>query len=131
MNTFDNNGYKSSGTSYLNLNYNPKTQGVKLTVNSATVFSENSAAMNGFSAIAILAIVGTALAVFLFNGIIRVSSALFASGVTYFIPIVAVIIGFYYGETISNWQILAMFIVLIGVVLANYGAKLFSRSKKT
>jgi hypothetical protein len=37
--TFDNNGYKSSGTSYLNLNYNPKTQGVKLTVNSATVFA--------------------------------------------------------------------------------------------
>jgi drug/metabolite transporter (DMT)-like permease len=100
-------------------------------LNTASVFLENSEAMNGFSAIAILAIVGTALAVFLFNGIIRVSSALFASGVTYFIPIVAVIIGFYYGETISNWQILAMFIVLIGVVLANYGAKLFSRSKKT
>jgi hypothetical protein len=37
--TFDNNGYKSSGTSYLNLNYNPKTQGVKLTLNSATVFA--------------------------------------------------------------------------------------------
>lgn len=37
--TFDNNGYKSSGTSYLNLNYNPKTQGVKLTVNSATIFA--------------------------------------------------------------------------------------------
>lgn len=37
--TFDANGYKSSGTSYLNLNYNPKTQGVKLTVNSATVFT--------------------------------------------------------------------------------------------
>ena len=100
-------------------------------LNTATVFLESSEAMNGFYAIAILAIVGTALAVFLFNGIIRVSSALFASGVTYFIPIVAVIIGFYYGETISNWQILAMFIVLIGVVLANYGAKLFSRSKKT
>jgi hypothetical protein len=32
--TFDNNGYKSSGTSYLNLNYNPSTQGVKLTLNS-------------------------------------------------------------------------------------------------
>ena len=37
--TFDANGYRSSGTSYLNLNYNPKTQGVKLTVNSTTVFA--------------------------------------------------------------------------------------------
>lgn len=36
--TFDNNGYKSSGTSYLNLNYNPSTQGVKLTQNSVSQF---------------------------------------------------------------------------------------------
>jgi hypothetical protein len=34
--TFDNNGYKSSGTSYLDLNYNPNTQGVKLTLNSVS-----------------------------------------------------------------------------------------------
>jgi hypothetical protein len=37
--TFDNNGYRSVGTGYLNLNYNPKTQGVKLTLNSATIFA--------------------------------------------------------------------------------------------
>jgi hypothetical protein len=35
--TFDNNGYKSSGTSYLDLNYNPSTEGVKLTLNSTTI----------------------------------------------------------------------------------------------
>lgn len=34
--TFDNNGYKSSGTSYLNLNYNPNSS-TKLTQNSSTV----------------------------------------------------------------------------------------------
>lgn len=33
--TFDQFGYKSSGTSYLDLNYNPLTQGVKLTQNDA------------------------------------------------------------------------------------------------
>jgi len=33
---FDNNGYKSGGTGYLNLNYNPATQGVKFTQNSAS-----------------------------------------------------------------------------------------------
>lgn len=32
--TFDNNGYKSSGTSYLDLNYTPSSQAVKLTQNS-------------------------------------------------------------------------------------------------
>ena len=35
--TFDNNGYKSSGTSYLNLNYIQSTQSVNLTQNSASV----------------------------------------------------------------------------------------------
>lgn len=96
----------------------------------SAVFNHNPEVMNGFYAIVILAVVGTALAVFLFNGIISISSALFASSVTYFIPIVAVIIGFYYGETISNWQILAMFVVLSGIVLANNGTKLFSKNKK-
>jgi hypothetical protein len=37
--TFDNLGYKSVGTGYLNLNYNPKTQGVKFLINSATFFA--------------------------------------------------------------------------------------------
>ena len=35
--TFDQFGYKTSGTSYLNLNYNPSTQGVKLVQNSANM----------------------------------------------------------------------------------------------
>lgn len=35
---FDNNGYKSGGTSYLDLNYNPSTQGVKFTQNSGIMF---------------------------------------------------------------------------------------------
>jgi hypothetical protein len=37
--TFDNNGYKSSGTSYLNLNFNPRIQGVKYITNSSTHFA--------------------------------------------------------------------------------------------
>lgn len=35
--TFDNNGYRSSGTSYLNLNYTISTEAVKLTQNSASI----------------------------------------------------------------------------------------------
>jgi hypothetical protein len=36
--TFDNNGYKSSGTSYLNLNYTPSTEAVKFTLDSNSTF---------------------------------------------------------------------------------------------
>jgi hypothetical protein len=35
--TFDNNGYRSNGTSYLNLNYTISTEAVKLTQNSASL----------------------------------------------------------------------------------------------
>jgi len=71
-------------------------------------------------AICILGIIGTAFALFLFNHIIKNTSALFASSVTYFIPIVAVAIGFVYGELISLGQIISMFIVLAGVFIANF-----------
>lgn len=74
--------------------------------------------------ILILAIIGTAFAVLVFNHLINNSTALFASSVTYFIPIVAVLIGLIDGETISGLQILSMFIILTGVFLANAWVKL-------
>jgi drug/metabolite transporter (DMT)-like permease len=80
----------------------------------------NKHALEGLSYIAILAVIGTALAVIIFNQVISYSSALFASSVTYFIPIVAVVIGVYFQEYIGCSQIGAMGIVLIGVFIANY-----------
>lgn len=80
----------------------------------------NPEALNGLGYISILAIVGTAFAVIVFNRIISYSSALFASSVTYFIPVVAVLIGLGFKETISWLQIGSMFIILIGVFIANY-----------
>jgi drug/metabolite transporter (DMT)-like permease len=86
-------------------------------------FKSNPLAYQGIFFIIILSIVGTALAVVLFNRIIAFSSALFASSVTYFIPIVAVLIGFTFGETINLWQVLSMLIVLSGVIIANVSLK--------
>lgn len=70
-------------------------------------------------AILILSIIGTALALFIFNTIIKNTSALFASSVTYFIPIVAVIFGFFFNEEITTLQIIGMLIALLGVFIAN------------
>ncbi len=80
----------------------------------------NEHAWNGLGFILILSVVGTALAVFVFNFVISYSSALFASTVTYFIPIVAVLIGVSFGEVIGWTEIGAMAIVLGGVFTANY-----------
>ena len=81
--------------------------------------------------IGILAIVGTAVAVIIFNILISNSSALFASSVTYLIPIVAASIGLAFGERIQVWQIISMLLILIGVFVANYGHNFFQpkRSK--
>lgn len=88
-----------------------------------STFKSNPLSSQGIFYIIILSIVGTAFAVVLFNRIIAFSSALFASSVTYFIPIVAVFIGFAFGETINLWQILSMLVVLSGVIIANVSLK--------
>lgn len=90
----------------------------------------NKHALEGLGYIAVLSIVGTALAVIVFNQIISYSSALFASSVTYFIPIVAVLIGVGYGERIGWTQIGSMGIVLLGVFIANYWNVLRKKSDK-
>jgi drug/metabolite transporter (DMT)-like permease len=90
----------------------------------------NPSAGPAFLYICVLGIVGTAMAVFLFNGIIKNSSALFASSVTYFIPIVAILIGFANAETVTFSQVLAMLIILIGVFTINYGQMALGKIKE-
>lgn len=84
------------------------------------VLKHNANGWEGLGYIAILSLVGTCLAVILFNRIIALKSAVFASSVTYLIPIVAVILGCYLNEEVIKWQqILGMLIIIGGVALAN------------
>lgn len=77
-------------------------------------------AINSLGYIAVLSIVGTCLALLLFNRIIAVKSAVFASSVTYVIPVVAVIIGALYNkEAVSLIQVLGMCVIVSGVYIAN------------
>ena len=84
----------------------------------ATIVS-NSYAPRALIYIGILALIGTAFSVVIFNILIANSSALFASSVTYFIPIVALLIGLWDGEVMSIYQVLAMLVILSGVYIAN------------
>ena len=95
-------------------------------------FSELSAGeieKEGLIAVFILALVGTALAVLIFNRLIKISTPIFASSITYLIPVFAVIFGFLYGEKISFMQITGLFILLFGVVIINVN-KPFRRIKQ-
>jgi len=69
--------------------------------------------------ITLLAIVGTSAAVVIFNKLIIRSSAIFASSVTYLIPIIAILWGVFDGENITIHHILAVIIILSGVYLVN------------
>lgn len=67
----------------------------------------------------ILSFFGTALAKVLFNTLVQISTPVFASSVTYLMPVVALIWGLLDGETFGVMQVVASVIILIGVYLAN------------
>ncbi|MDI1316052.1 DMT family transporter [Flavobacterium sp.] len=69
--------------------------------------------------IMILGIVGTGVANVLFYKLIQISSPVFASSVTYLIPIVAFLWGLLDNEILTSFQLVGAFIILIGVYLAN------------
>ena len=69
--------------------------------------------------ILVLSIIGTALAKVVFNKLVQISSPVFASSVTYTMPIVAVAWGVFDGETFSFIQALAAGVILVGVYLSN------------
>ena len=75
--------------------------------------------LNGLAYVGTLSIVGTGLALIAFNKLIKINSPLFASSVTYMIPIVAVIWGVLDGEKLHWWDIVWFLLILLGVFLVN------------
>ncbi|MCK8480319.1 DMT family transporter [Psychroserpens algicola] len=69
--------------------------------------------------VTILSFFGTALAKVLFNTLVQISTPVFASSVTYLMPVVALVWGLLDGEEFGFLQIFASVIILIGVYLAN------------
>lgn len=67
----------------------------------------------------VLGIMGTALATVLFYMLVKKEGPLFASLVTYGIPVVAVVWGLLYGETITLAEIGCLVIILSGVYMVN------------
>ncbi len=69
--------------------------------------------------VTLLSFFGTAVAKVLFNKLVHISTPVFASSVTYLMPIVALIWGVLDGEGFSFWQGLATLIILLGVYLSH------------
>jgi drug/metabolite transporter (DMT)-like permease len=84
----------------------------------STLRAEPAAWMSVFY-VSILGIVGTASAMVLFNKLIQLISPVFASSVTYLIPIVAVIWGLLDGEVLYLQHYIGMVVILVGVYITN------------
>ena len=73
--------------------------------------------LHGASYLGILSVIGTALAILLYFRLIQTTSAVFASMVTYLLPVVAVFWGILAGETFSTWYALGGMLILLGIYL--------------
>lgn len=88
-----------------------------------TQIANNSDALEAAGFICILGMFGTAAANVLFFGLTQRTSALFASTVTYLIPVVAIAWGYFDGEPLKWAHILGMLLILAGVYLASVRRK--------
>ena len=69
--------------------------------------------------IVILSLFSSVIAVVLFNVLIKYTTAIFASSVTYIIPVFAMFWGLFDGESIIFTEILWILVILIGISLVN------------
>ncbi len=84
-----------------------------------TKLQETDGAWQALGYIALLGVMSTSVATLLFNKLVKVSTPLFTSSVTYIIPIVAVLWGLIDGEQLIPGHFLGMVAIIGGVYLAN------------
>ncbi len=76
--------------------------------------------IEALSYVFVLGFLSTAVSNIYFNRLIKMTSAIFASSVTYLIPVFAVLFGFLLNERVSPLQLTAMAVLLLGVFLVNF-----------
>lgn len=84
-----------------------------------SVFDSNPQAWTSMIYISALSLLGTVLGVYLYAILIARSTALFASMVTFAMPIVSLFIGVFDGESFTEFQILSLLVICAGIIFAN------------
>ena len=70
-----------------------------------------------FGYVFVLGVLGTSIATIIFYNLIKIKDTVFASMVTYLMPLVAISLGVIDGEKINETQLLGMALILIGVYI--------------
>jgi len=80
--------------------------------------------------VAILGIIGTGIAMIIFNKLVQISDPVFTTSVTYTIPVVALGWGILDGEVFSIAQLMSASLILVGVFIVNRSKNFYNRNKK-
>lgn len=80
-------------------------------------FQANPQTWQALGYLSILTVMGTAIAMILYYKLIQKTSAVFASTVTYLLPLVAVVWGLLDGEKFSVWYVIGGMLILWGIYL--------------
>jgi len=89
-----------------------------LKCDSIQTLRQNPFGPSAFGYIAVLGLVGTALAVLIFNYLVRMTNAVYASTVTYLMPVTSIVWGLYFNEIINAWHGVGIAVILVGVYLS-------------
>ena len=87
-----------------------------------TILLENPSGIKSMLSVVVLAVIGTAAALAVFNALIKWTDALTASSVTYIIPVFAAMWGFIDGEALTVWHLIGGLVILLGVALVKRGS---------
>lgn len=82
-----------------------------------TGFDKVETDWTGIGYLAVLSVIGTAMAMVLYFKLIKITSAVFASTVTYVIPLIAVFWGIVAGEKLNAWYALGGILILAGIYM--------------
>ena len=87
--------------------------------------------LEGFMYIAILGILASAFAIIAYNRLVQMTNAVFASSVTYFVPVLALVWGILDGERFPLIASLFIALILLGVFLVNRTNNRKKKNKKS
>lgn len=84
-----------------------------------SVTRQHAESWKSLISVMLLGIVGSGISSIIFYKLLQISSPLFASSVTYIIPMVGVSLGVLSGESISFWHLAGMTLIILGVLMMN------------
>lgn len=90
---------------------------VFLSAGGAQLEYTSTVVQKSFGYIVILCVFGTVAAKIMFNKLVQITSPVFASSVTYLMPVIGLLWGVLDGETFSMWQVFATGVIIVAVVL--------------